>query len=176
MAGALGLAVVFGGTSFAAQGALPGDVLYPIKIHVNEKIDSLLAFGPKNSAITGAKHALERIQEEEKLSAQNKLTPDIKSRLEDDFSSEVENMNKNVKNLEDKGDVQAVLNINRNFNEDLSHHYDALIDLSDTSATSGRAINTIRNSVRNNLIEKSNLLNIKKNNSSHIADHKLDTK
>lgn len=32
-----------GGTSYAAQGALPGDVLYAIKIHVNELVETKLA-------------------------------------------------------------------------------------------------------------------------------------
>src|SRR5262245_19259786 len=32
------IALLGGGTSFAAQGALPGDTLYPIKVNVNEKI------------------------------------------------------------------------------------------------------------------------------------------
>ncbi len=147
IAGALGLAVVFGGTSFAAQSALPGDVLYPIKIHINEKVESLLAFGPKNSAITEAKHAIERIKEEEKLSAQDKLTSEIKNKLEDDFSSEVENMSKDVKSLEDKGDTEAVLKINGNFNEKLSRHYGTIVNFKNKSTSSIQIIKNIKNKI-----------------------------
>ena len=49
-AGALAaLLIVLGGTqaSLAAEGALPGDVLYPIKVAVNEPLALTLSFAPE---------------------------------------------------------------------------------------------------------------------------------
>src|SRR3989338_6897994 len=42
------IALVFGGSaSFAAEQALPGDTLYPVKVNVNEEVRGLLAFTPE---------------------------------------------------------------------------------------------------------------------------------
>jgi hypothetical protein len=41
-----GSLVLSGGISAFAQGALPGDLLYPVKIYVNEQVQSSLAFTP----------------------------------------------------------------------------------------------------------------------------------
>src|ERR1700741_4911337 len=34
---------VGGGASYAAEGTVPGDALYPVKVHVNEKVKSFIA-------------------------------------------------------------------------------------------------------------------------------------
>src|SRR3989338_6446139 len=36
--------LIGGGTSFAAEGAVPGDVLYPVKVNINEEIRGVVAF------------------------------------------------------------------------------------------------------------------------------------
>src|SRR5438105_2432135 len=41
---ALVLIVLFGGTAYAAEGSLPGDALYPIKIHVTEPLQGAFVF------------------------------------------------------------------------------------------------------------------------------------
>ena len=46
------LALMFGGggISYAAEGAVPGDALYPIKVSVNEEVRDLVAFSPEAKA------------------------------------------------------------------------------------------------------------------------------
>lgn len=94
-----GLAVLFigAGTSYAAESALPGDVLYSIKIHVNEKVAEALAPSHSARAAVVAAHTLRRLQEAETLAAQGRLSAStsaqIRSALQDtetDFDESVE--------------------------------------------------------------------------------------
>ncbi|OGG41361.1 hypothetical protein A2837_02485 [Candidatus Kaiserbacteria bacterium RIFCSPHIGHO2_01_FULL_46_22] len=63
-----------GGTSYAAEAAVPGDVLYPVKIEVNENIRSAFAISNEAEAKLQARLAEERLEEAEELSARGELT------------------------------------------------------------------------------------------------------
>lgn len=56
----------------AAETALPGDALYGMKIHINEKVESTFAFTPATKAETEIRHAQERLQEIQLLAASGK--------------------------------------------------------------------------------------------------------
>ncbi len=59
------LAVVFligGGTAAAAEGALPGDALYAVKIYVNEEVVQALAQSPVAKAEVHASLAERRVE------------------------------------------------------------------------------------------------------------------
>ena len=62
-----------GGTSFAAQSSLPGDVLYPVKIHVNEAVRSSLTFSTASKASLETELAEARLKETEELAAEGKM-------------------------------------------------------------------------------------------------------
>jgi len=61
------LIVVLGGSSAAAaslaQSALPGDLLYPVKVNVNEGVSAALATTPEKKAAVALSRAEERIKE-----------------------------------------------------------------------------------------------------------------
>src|SRR6185369_7748217 len=42
------LVLLGGGTSFAAQNALPGDALYSVKVNVNEQVEGLLSLSAES--------------------------------------------------------------------------------------------------------------------------------
>lgn len=73
--GALAALVLFAGaaTSFAAQGSLPGDALYPIKIHVNEAFQLFLSPDIKARAKAEVAAAVRRLDEAKALADQGKL-------------------------------------------------------------------------------------------------------
>lgn len=73
----LALMVGVGGTSFAAQGAVPGDLLYPVKVHVNEGVRSGFAFGADAKAQFEADLLAIRLQEAEDLASEGKLEGDL---------------------------------------------------------------------------------------------------
>lgn len=74
-----------GGTSFAAENALPGDVLYPIKIHVNENVQELAAVSDEAEAKVQAHLAERRLEEAEKLAAEGRLNTEISADLNTRF-------------------------------------------------------------------------------------------
>jgi hypothetical protein len=81
--------VVFAGagTAAAAQGALPGDTLYAVKVSVNEAVEVALATTPVAKAQVQAKLAQRRVEEAEVLAAQGALTPDTSERLAASFET-----------------------------------------------------------------------------------------
>lgn len=63
------------GTSYFAEGALPGDFLYNIKVNINEPVAAALQSNLQNHALYEAELASRRLQEAETLAARNRLTP-----------------------------------------------------------------------------------------------------
>jgi hypothetical protein len=83
------LLVVFAGagTAAAAQGALPGDALYPVKVSVNEAVEVALATTPVARAQVQAKLAQRRVEEAEVLAAQGELTASTSAELAVNFET-----------------------------------------------------------------------------------------
>lgn len=81
------------GTSFAAQGALPGDFLYPVKTEVNENIRSAFAIGVNAEARLQAELLAERLQEAETLYAEGRLEGETAARVATSISTQAETAN-----------------------------------------------------------------------------------
>ncbi len=78
------VAVLFGlsgGVSYAAQGSLPGDTLYPVKVHVNEGVEGAFQVGAKAEAEFARKELERRAAETEALAAQERLDVNAKATL-----------------------------------------------------------------------------------------------
>ena len=69
----IALMLTAGGTSFAAQDAVPGELLYPVKIGVNENIRSAVAFDADAKAKLQAALLAERLEEAQTLAQEGKL-------------------------------------------------------------------------------------------------------
>jgi len=71
---ALGLVIVIGaGISSAAEGSLPGDLLYPVKISFNEGLRTKLASSPDAAAVWATARIDRRLVEAETLAVNNDL-------------------------------------------------------------------------------------------------------
>jgi len=97
------------GTCFAAESALPGDALYPIKINVNENVQTALAISPQQKAAVNATLAEARLQEAATLAAQQKLTPENSAALASNFEAHVTTSEAAASALESAGDTSAAL-------------------------------------------------------------------
>lgn len=87
---ALLVAVLFvssAGVSYAAEGALPGDVLYTVKTKFNEPISGALALSSESKAEWAMNVASERAKEAAVLSARGTLDSTTASALRDDFDA-----------------------------------------------------------------------------------------
>ena len=90
---ALVLVLMLGsGTSYAAEGALPGDILYPIKKVVNEGVRGALAVSPQAQVAWQTERASRRLAEAEKLVQNNNLTQDKIAVIEQDLSDAAEHI------------------------------------------------------------------------------------
>lgn len=79
-----------GGTSYAAQAALPGELLYAVKIHVNEFVETALATSPVAKAEVQAVLAERRVEEAQTLASRGMLTEVAATELQVRFDEHAE--------------------------------------------------------------------------------------
>ncbi len=93
MAGAFAIIFVITSTSataFASEKALPGDVLYPIKVGVAEPVASVFAGTGVEKARFHAKLAVKRVEEAKMLEERGALTAEQETELTERFIAEAE--------------------------------------------------------------------------------------
>ncbi len=84
------LVIVAGsGTAAAAQGALPGDRLYPVKVGFNEKVEEAFAVGTEAKVQVKVALAERRIEEAETLAAEGRLTEEMADALAEKFDKHI---------------------------------------------------------------------------------------
>lgn len=93
------------GVSFAAENTLPGDVLYPIKIKVNEEVRSALSLSSESKASWAARRLERRLEEFEKLVEGNKLDVKRKAIIEAGFTKRAAVVKEKIDMLESKPDA-----------------------------------------------------------------------
>lgn len=111
-----------GGTTFAAENALPGDVLYSVKTHVNEKVMEVLARNDEKKADLSTRLAERRLDEADKLSVKGKLNPDNSAQIAEQLKKHLDKTNELVKKLEEKGNIQAASRVNAHLKHLLLAH------------------------------------------------------
>jgi hypothetical protein len=88
---ALALLLVVGvSTASAAQGSLPGDLLYPVKISITEQVETALAVGLEAKAQIHADLATRRLEEAQSLAVAGKLDTISAETLEANFNVHAE--------------------------------------------------------------------------------------
>ncbi len=85
MAGLLVFVLAGTGTVSAAQGALPGDLLYPVKVSINEKVEVALAPTPAAKVQVQVRLAERRVDEARELSVRGRLDKKTAETLTVDF-------------------------------------------------------------------------------------------
>ena len=96
--------VVGGGTAAAAEGALPGDILYPIKVHVNEEMRATLAVSPKAKADWAVDRAERRLEEAATLTLAGGLDEVTRAEIETNIDAHMRSAGEKRQELEDKKD------------------------------------------------------------------------
>ena len=112
-----------GGVSYAAAGTVPGDTLYPVKIHVNENAESAFAIGGDARAKLEAKLALRRLEEAEKIESKHEMSKEDKAELKANFDEHTTNIEAELKGMEKRDDAKE---ISSQFEISLSQHMSAL--------------------------------------------------
>jgi hypothetical protein len=159
---ALSMILVVGGLTYASAGALPGDLLYPIKIS-KEKIEEKLTFAPAQKIALRQKRIDARFTEVEQLIKENRITPENRSianseiqvekeKITNDIEavnegnpaaaaqakmkleSSIDSRQTNIDNqIETNKDVQSIGNDLSNFNKNLNAQYQTDSQLIDSA-------------------------------------------
>jgi cytochrome b involved in lipid metabolism len=118
-----------GATGVVAEKSLPGDVLYPVKIHINENFESAIAFTAKSDAEVSVKQAARRLAEAEQLKDKGKLSSEQSVELKDAFNTEVKSVKENVAKVRSKGDTKSADEIDSKFESNIKEHSEIVVTL-----------------------------------------------
>jgi len=125
----MALACVFlligSGAAYAAEGSVPGDFLYTYKVKV-ENIRGHLAFGERQKAQWEGTRALRRLEEVEKLTADNKLTQDTWVRLHGSFIDHVVEAEHHIDSVAKKGDMEGARRLSADLEVFLRAHHSVM--------------------------------------------------
>lgn len=113
------------GTTSAASKALPGDLLYPVKIHVNEAVELATAFTSEAKVEVKTKHALRRLSEAEELYKNGKLDATTTRDLQIRFEESVDLVDVEIAKMDDRDYVKAIKH-HKALDEGLSRSYSLL--------------------------------------------------
>ena len=147
------LLMLGGGTSFAANSALPGDVLYPVKVHVNENVKSAFTFGASANGRVEAEHASERLSETEKLAIEGEISVEKKEKIKESFSAHANKVKKIVADMEIEGDVEGSLSVNSDLESKLQAHSAILSSIAENDEEDKESLNEVNAKVRTFLSE-----------------------
>ncbi len=96
-----------GGISYAAEGAVPGDTLYPVKVSFSEPIRAAVAVSEKDRAEWSAERASRRLAEAEVLAQRGKLEAEMRASLDADFQRFSEGAELHLAKVREEDDADA---------------------------------------------------------------------
>ncbi|MEK6615715.1 MAG: DUF5667 domain-containing protein, partial [Bacteroidota bacterium] len=116
--------VVGGGTlSFAAEAALPGDVLYPVKTGINEPVHRVVLFTPQEKADWDVRLVERRLDEISKLSESNSISPEAKARIENRLEIYTNRVKNNIDTFENEEDYEKANEVLEKLNTTLGKYH-----------------------------------------------------
>lgn len=116
--------------SFAAENTAPGDLLYPIKVGINEQVRGIVAITPKAKADWEVQLAERRLKEMEKLAIEANISPEIKVLAKQNFTASSERVKSRILKLEEDHDNEDAISTAGTFRDMLRKHEET-IDNSD---------------------------------------------
>lgn len=110
------------GVSYAAEGSLPGDVLYPVKVGVNEELRVAFAATAKDKANVEAERAERRLAEAEALAKKGTLNAETRIALEAKFKAHAEKAKARIEKSDAADDAGGVAEIAAHLEGSLNAH------------------------------------------------------
>ncbi|TSC63209.1 MAG: hypothetical protein Athens041674_273 [Parcubacteria group bacterium Athens0416_74] len=132
------------GTAYAAEGALPGEPLYAVKLNVNESVKGALAVSDASEASWHTEKLERRLVEAEVLVAEGKLTPVAQAQLESEIEDTVVSFDAHVEKLSKSDGEAAVAAVQSDLEASLIGHAEVLVALSSSDDDDGAAQPIIR--------------------------------
>lgn len=166
------------GVSFAAENTLPGDILYPVKIHVTEEVRSALTVGSTAKVKWEKDRVVKRVVETEKLIKNKALTPERKKEAEAAIKQQIQNFS-DVANSEKLNPV-AVIDATSDLEPTLKAHQEVLLALSsdtqEEETSTQDIINTVEEGIKVSSVQESAALDSVNTISTDDLSSAVDTK
>lgn len=122
---ALSLAILLiatGGTSLAAESALPGDFLYKVKLGLNEQVRGLTAVTPEAKAKFALEVTDRRLKEVALLSSKGLLNAETSSIIQSELLKQAGQIKNQVASLVSTNNIRSAQEISLNFESSLRAH------------------------------------------------------
>lgn len=116
------LIVIFvsGGSIFASQKSLPGDIFYPIKVSVVEKINSAFITSPKEQALYQTELVTKRFAEAEILAKRGELDKNKEEKINKLLEKNISTFNKSINDIEDEKTETDISNVVTDFEAEIN--------------------------------------------------------
>lgn len=152
---AIALSGIFG-ASFMAESSVPGDVLYPVKVSINENMKHATAFTAESEAKVSEEIIARRAEEAKELESEGKLDADAKAKLSSSINAEIQNWKKMQEEIKSSGDAEVETNSKASFTNSWNSNKDTLQKLN-VSIEGNMNGNMDSNSNSNNSSTNSNM-------------------
>lgn len=100
------LMTMSGGTVLAAESSLPGDILYTVKVNVNERILTSMAVSAESRAQLEERLAERRLEELNTLNRMGRLTAEQKNQITTRFNVHAANSERQIAQMEAQGQIR----------------------------------------------------------------------
>lgn len=114
------------GIAVAAQSAIPGDVLYNVKIRVNERIRNVIAVSPQAQADVAAQQLQQRLVEAEHLADQRRLGESNRQALEQSVAKSTSVIQTQISALKESAGQSAALKVTEDVSATITEHETSL--------------------------------------------------
>ena len=118
-----------GGVSIAANSAMPGDVLYPFKINVNEKVEEKLTQSSDAAVTLHLANMEERLTEATQLATKGALDEKTAQRLAENFNTHTRAVGGAITRLQATGNTAAAAELATKFQATLTRQTATLVDM-----------------------------------------------
>jgi hypothetical protein len=112
---ALVAVLVIGGVSAAAQTSLPGQPLYPIKVHINENLEGAFALSDSMRADWDMGIISERLSEAQQLASQGQLSAAAQTDITNNFDTHLYDIGSMITKLKVAGNTTDAAKISAKF-------------------------------------------------------------
>ena len=117
--------------SFAAENTVPGDTLFPIKIHVNETVRGAVAVTQKEKAEWEIRLVERRLEEFEKLAVTQNVPVEVRQIAEQNLEHYAERVKNRIAKFENDEDSEDALGTASSFLDVLNDHERSISELED---------------------------------------------
>jgi hypothetical protein len=128
---ALAMIFVIGGgmTSVAAHSALPGDTLYPVKVHINESVRHALAVSAQSQAQLDTELAERRLEEAGALIAKGEVKAETQQYIAASIDSQLRKARAGIEELSTDDDIGVAADLSTQLASSLTAHQHAFAQL-----------------------------------------------